>query len=69
MLEPENYMHDGFGHLRFVTQPLRDNSRVLPFKTFADMVRWHQVQVWGRNQQKLLNTHDKGKRQLGDNKG
>ncbi|KAK7827549.1 hypothetical protein CFP56_031150 [Quercus suber] len=69
MLEPENYVHDGSGHLRFVAQPLRDNSRVLPFKTFADTVRGHQVQVSGRNQQKLLNTHDKGKWLLGDNRG
>ena len=32
-------------------------------------MRGHQVQVKGRNRPNLLNAHDKGKLQLGDNRG
>ena len=45
MLEPENYVNGGFGQLKFVAQLHKDKSGVQPFKTFADMVRRHQVQV------------------------
>ena len=45
MLEPENYVNGGFGQLKFVAQLHKDKSGVQPFKTFADMVRGHQVQV------------------------
>ena len=69
MLELENYVNDGFGHSKFVAQLYKDNSRVQPFKTFTDTVRGHQVQVKGRNRPNLLNAHDKGKLQLGDNRG
>ena len=69
MLEPENYVNDGFGHSKFVAQLYKGNSGVQPFKTFTDTVRGHQVQVKGRNRPNLLNTHDKGKLQLGDNRG
>ena len=45
MLEPENYVNGGSGQLKFVAQLHKDKSRVQPFKTFADMVCGHQVQV------------------------
>ena len=49
MLEQENYVNGGFGHSKFVDQLHKDNSGVQTFKTFADIVRGHQVQVKGRN--------------------
>ena len=49
MLEPENYVNGGSGRSKFVAQLHKDNSGVQTFKTFADIVRGHQVQVKGRN--------------------
>ncbi|KAF3953827.1 hypothetical protein CMV_020760 [Castanea mollissima] len=67
MLEPENYVNGGSGQLKFVAHLLKDKSGIQPFKTFANTVRGHQVQVKGRNH--LLSAHDKRKMQLGDNMG
>ena len=50
MLDPENYVNGGNGQSIFVAQPYKDNSRIQPFKSFADMVCGHEVQVRGRNQ-------------------
>ena len=69
MLEPENYVNGGSGQLKFVAQLHKDKSGVQPFKTFADTVRGHQVQVRGRNQSNLLSAYDERKMQLGDNRG
>ncbi|KAF3948103.1 hypothetical protein CMV_025855 [Castanea mollissima] len=44
-------------------------SGVQPFKSFADTVRGHKVQVRGRNQPNRFSAHVKGKLSLGDNKG
>ena len=49
ILEPENYVNGGTGQLKFVAQFHKDRSRVQPFKSFADTVREHQVQVRGKN--------------------
>ena len=49
LLEPENYVNSGYGQSSFVAKPHKDNSRIQPFKSFADMVRGHEVQVRGRN--------------------
>ena len=49
MLEQENYVNGGFGHSKFVAQLYKDNSGVQPFKTFANIVCGHQVQVKGKN--------------------
>jgi len=43
MLELENYVNGGSSHSKFVVQLHKDNSRIQPFKTFADTVRGHQV--------------------------
>ena len=69
MLELDHYMNGGFGNLKFVAQPHEDNSVIQLFKTFADTVCGHQVQASGRNQPHLLSIHDKGKLQLGENRG
>nr|XP_023907385.1 putative disease resistance RPP13-like protein 1 [Quercus suber] len=45
MLEPENYVNGGSSHSKFVAQLHKDNLGVQPFKTFADTVHGHQVQV------------------------
>ena len=47
LLEPENYVNSGYGQSSFVAKPHKDNSRVQPFKSFADTVRGHEVQVRG----------------------
>ena len=62
-------MNGGSGQLKFVAQLHKDKSGVQPFKTFADTVCGHQVQVRGRNQSNLLSAHDERKMQLGDNRG
>ena len=49
LLAPENYVNSGYGQSSFVAKPHKDNSRIQPFKSFADMVRGHEVQVRGRN--------------------
>ena len=49
LLEPENYVDGGIGQSKFVAQLRKDNSGFQPFKSFADTVRGHQVQVRGRN--------------------
>nr|POE57596.1 esterase [Quercus suber] len=67
ILKPEYYVNGGTG--QFVAQLHMDRSGVQPFKSFANTVRGHQVQVRGRNQPYRLSTHDKGKWLLGDNKG
>ena len=69
MLEPEIYVNGGSSHSKFVAQPRKDNSGIQPCKTFANIIRGHQVQVRGSNQPHMLCIHDKGKLQLGDNKG
>ena len=43
MLELENYVNGGTGQSIFVAQLHKDNSRVQPFKSFADMVCGHEV--------------------------
>ena len=55
LLEPENYVDGGIGQLKFVAQIRKDNSGFQPFKSFADTVREHQVQVRGRNQPEKQN--------------
>ena len=69
LLKPDNYVNGGSGHSKFVAQLHKDNSGVHPFKSYADMVCEHQVHVRDKNQPYLLSAHDKGKLQLGDNKG
>ena len=69
MLELDHYMNGGSGYLKFVAQSHKDNSVIQLFKTFADTVCGHQVQASGRNQPHLLSIHDKGKLQLGENRG
>ena len=69
MLELDHYMNGGSGYSKFVAQPHKDNSVIQLFKTFADTVCGHQVQASGRNQPHLLSIHDKGKLQLGENRG
>ena len=51
MLEPENYVNGGTGQPKFVAQLHKVNSGVQPFKSFADMVHGHEVQVRGRTQE------------------
>ena len=62
-------MNGGSGHLKFVAQSHKDTSGVQPFKSYADMVHGHQVQVRDRLQPYLLSTHGKGNVHSGDNKG
>ena len=69
MLELENHVNGGSSHSKFFAQPRKDNSRIQPCKTFADAIRGQQVQVRGSNQPHMLSIHNKGKLQLGDNKG
>ena len=69
MLEPDNYVNGGSGHLKFVAQSHKDTSGVQPFKSYADTVHGHQVQVRDRLQPYLLSTHGKGNVYSGDNKG
>ena len=69
ILEPENYVNGGTGHLKFVAQLHTGRAGVQPFKSFVDTVRGNQVQVRGRKQPYQLSSHDKGKWLLGDNKG
>ena len=61
MLEPENYVNGGIGQSKFVAQPHKVNSRVQPFKSFADMLRGHEVQVRGRNWSEKQNLVSKQK--------
>ena len=51
MLEPENYVNGGTGQPKFVAQLHKVNSGVQHFKSFANMVRGHEVQVRGRTQE------------------
>ena len=69
ILEPENYVNGGTGHLKFVAQYHTGRSRVQPFKSFANTMRGNQMQARGRKQPYRLSSHDKGKWLLGDNKG
>ena len=69
MLEPDNYVNDGSGYLKFVAQSHKDTSGVRPFKSYANTVRGHQVHVRDRFQPYLLSAHGKGNLHLGDNKG
>ena len=55
LLELENYVHGGIGQSKFVAQLRKDNSGFQPFKSFADTLHGHQVQVRGRNQPKKQN--------------
>ena len=50
MLEPKNYVNGGTGQPKFVALLHKVNSGVQLFKSFADTVRGHEVQVRGRNQ-------------------
>ena len=43
MLDLENYVNGGNGQSIFVAQPLKDNSRIQPFKSFVDMVCGHKM--------------------------
>ena len=61
MLELENYVNGGIGQSKFVAQPHKVNSRVQPFKSFADMLRGHEVQVRGRNWSEKQNPVSKQK--------
>ena len=54
MLEPDNYVNGGSGHLKFVAQSHKDTSGVQPFKSYADTMRGYQVQVKDRLQPYLL---------------
>ena len=49
MLELENYVNGGTGQPKFVALLHKVNSGVQLFKSFADTVRGHEVQVRGRN--------------------
>ena len=55
MLETENYVNGGTGQSKFMAQLHKDNSRVQPFKSFADTMRRHEVQVRSRNQSEKQN--------------
>ena len=54
LLEPENYVNGGSSLSKFVAQHHKNNSRVQPFKNFADTVCGPQVQVRGKNQPYLV---------------
>ena len=69
ILEPENYVNGGTGHLEFVAQHHTGRAGVQPFKSFANTVHGNQMQVRGRKQPYQLNSHDKEKWLLGVNKG
>ncbi|KAK9994668.1 hypothetical protein SO802_024371 [Lithocarpus litseifolius] len=69
MLEPDQYVNGGSSYLKFVAQTRKDSLEIQPFKTFADIVRGHQVQARGKNLPHLSNVHDKGKLQLRETKG
>ena len=61
MLEPENYVNGGTGQPKFVALLHKVNSGVQLFKSFADTVRGHEVQVRGRNQSVKQNPRIKQK--------
>ncbi|KAK9988852.1 hypothetical protein SO802_029091 [Lithocarpus litseifolius] len=56
LLEPENYVNGGNGRSFLVTQSHKDNSRIQPFRSFADMVRGCEVQVRARLQSEKQNS-------------
>ena len=47
MLEPENYVNGGTGQPKLVALLHKVNSGVQLFKSFADTMRGHEVQVRG----------------------
>lgn len=68
MLKPDHSVVSGFGHLKFVAQPCKDNSEIQAFRTFVETVRGHHVQVRGRNQPHQLCITDKGKTQVAEDR-